>query len=109
MQKLNEKDKYMITTKQRAKLRSLANSYDTILQMGKNGMGDELIKQVNDALAAREMIKLRVLETCELTAKEAAAELSAATQSDVVQVIGSRIVLYKQNPNPKKRIIELDD
>lgn len=99
----------MITTKQRAQLRSIANSYDTILQMGKNGMGDELTKQVNDALEAREMIKLRVLETCELTAREAAQTLAGATNSEIVQVIGSRVVLYRQNKNPKKRKIELDD
>ena len=95
----------MLTSKQRAQLRALANNMETILQVGKGGIGEQLLKQVSDALLARELIKLRVLETCELTAKEAAAGIAEQTGSEVVFVIGSRFVLYK--PHPKKPVIQL--
>lgn len=94
----------MLNSKQRAKLRSLASTMDTILQVGKGGIGKELVKQVDEALTAREMIKLRVLETAPQGAAEVAQQLADASHSDVVQVIGSRIVLYRKNPN--KKIIE---
>ncbi len=95
----------MITTKQRAKLRGLANPMETILQVGKGGIGQPLIKQVDDALTARELIKLRVLENSLYTAREAAQELAQATNADIVQVIGTRFVLFRRNP--KKPQIEL--
>ena len=87
----------MITTKQRAELRAMANSIDTIFQIGKGGIGDALIKQVEDALRARELIKMRVLDNSLFSAKEAAQEISEKTGSDVVQVIGTKFVLYKKN------------
>lgn len=96
----------MLTSKQRAVLRSHANSMETILQVGKSGVGDTLIKQVDDALTARELIKLRVLENSMLTAKEAAGQLAEAVNADVVQVIGMRFVLFRRNP--KKPLYELD-
>lgn len=88
----------MLTSKQRAFLRSKANTMETILQVGKSGVGDTLIQQVEDALLARELIKMRVLENCEWTAKETAIELAEATGAEVIQVIGTRIVLFKRNP-----------
>ncbi len=92
----------MITSKQRAKLRAIANGTDTIFQIGKGGINEMLIKQVDEALTARELIKLRVLENSLVFAREAATEISEATNSDVVQVIGTRFVLYrKNNKNPK--------
>ncbi len=92
----------MITSKQRAKLRAIANGTDTIFQIGKGGINEMLIKQVDDALTARELIKLRVLENSLVFAREAATEISEATNSDVVQVIGTRFVLYRRNnKNPK--------
>ena len=87
----------MITTKQRAKLRGMANSIDTILQIGKGGISDTLIKQADDALTARELIKLKVLENCEYSAKEIAQMLSQATNSESVQVIGCKVVLFRRN------------
>ena len=75
-------------SKTRAKLRSLANPIEAILQVGKNGLGDALQKQVDDALTAREMIKLTVLETCPETPREMAAVLAAATGAEVVQAAG---------------------
>ncbi len=95
----------MLTSKQRAQLRALANPIETILQVGKSGVGEQLIKQVNDALTARELIKLRVLETAPGSVKEIAEELAQATQSDVVLTIGTRFVLYRRNN--KKPVIEL--
>lgn len=89
-----------LTSKQRAQLRGLANGIDTILHVGKDGIGDNLIKQANDALEARELIKGRVLENSMLTSREAAEELAKATRSDVVQVIGTKFVLYR--PSHKK-------
>jgi len=95
----------MLDSKQRAKLRSIANSYDTILQVGKSGIGEEVVKQVDDALTARELIKLRVQKTSPTTARETATELAENTNSEVVQVIGNRFVLYRRNA--KKPVIEV--
>ena len=89
-----------LTSKQRAQLRGLANSIDTILHVGKDGIGDNLIKQADDALEARELIKGKVLENSMLTSREAAEALAQATRSDVVQVIGTKFVLYR--PSHKK-------
>lgn len=92
----------MLTSKDRAALRKIANSLDTILQVGKGGIGEQVIKQANDALEAREIIKGKVLENAPAFAKEVAEELAAATNSDVVQVIGTKFVLYRKNKkNPK--------
>ena len=89
-----------LTSKQRAQLRGLANSIDTILHVGKDGIGDNLVKQADDALEARELIKGKVLENCMLTSREAAEALASATRSQVVQVIGTKFVLYR--PTHKK-------
>ncbi len=95
----------MLTSKQRAQLRGLANAMETIFQVGKGGIGEAMLQQIKDALRARELIKLRVLENAEYSAREAAEEIAAAVEADVVCVIGSRFVLYK--PNPKQPVIEL--
>ena len=87
----------MLTSKQRAQLRALANPIDTIMQVGKGGVTENLITTVSDALEARELIKLRVLENSDYTAKEAAAEIAEAVNADVVQVIGRVFVLYRRN------------
>ena len=86
----------MLTSKQRAYLRSLAVKEDTILMMGKSGMSPELVKQADDALEKRELIKGRVLENSPYTPHEAATELAEYTGSEVVQVIGTKFVLFKQ-------------
>ena len=95
----------MLTSKQRAQLRALANPIETILQVGKSGVGEQLVKQVDDALTARELIKLRVLETAPGSVKEIASELAEAANAEVVQTIGTRFVLYRRNA--KKPVIEL--
>jgi len=91
-------------SKTRAKLRSYANTVEAILQVGKNGMGEALQKQVDDALTARELIKLTVLETAPETPREMAATLAEATGAEVVQV-GRKVTLYRKNP--EKTIIDL--
>ena len=85
----------------------MANGLETILQVGKGGINENVVKQVVDALYARELIKIRVLENSIYTAKEAAAQLAEAAQCEVVQVMGSRVTLYK--PNPKEPVINLDE
>jgi len=98
----------MITSKQRAKLRAVANTTETIGQIGKGGILDTTVRLADDALRARELIKLRVLETCELTAREAAQQLAQRTGADIVQVIGSRLVLFRRNPQkPKEQQIQI--
>lgn len=96
----------MLTSKQRAKLRSMGTSLDTIFQIGKGGVSEETIKQISNALEARELIKARVLENSEYTAREAADVLAEGTGADVVSVTGTRFVLYRESKNKKR--IELD-
>lgn len=92
----------MLSSKQRANLRGCANKIDTILQVGKGGIGDTLIKQIDDALVAREIIKIKVLENCEYTSREVAEILAKETNSEPVQVIGNKVVLFKRNPKTPK-------
>ena len=98
-----------LTSKQRAQLRGLANSIDTILQVGKDGIGANLIKQADDALEARELIKGRVLDNnIDHDARTAAEELAKATRSEVVQVIGTKFVLYRESHSkPREKRIQL--
>lgn len=91
-----------MTGKQRAYLRRLANGADTIVHIGKGGITENVVKQTAEALLARELVKCRVLEASLLTAAEASAQLGEATGAEGVQVIGSRFVLYKPNPDKPK-------
>ena len=92
----------MLTSKQRAMLRSMASTMDTIMQIGKGGISENLIKTVSDALEARELIKLKVLENSEESPRSAAEALAQATNSEVVTVIGTKLVLYRESKNHKK-------
>lgn len=92
-----------LTSKQRAQLRGLANGIDTIVHIGKEGIGDNLTRQADSALEARELIKCRVLENCLLSSREAAEALARATRSEVVQVIGTKFVLYRPSHQKDKR------
>ncbi len=92
-----------LTGKQRAQLRALANTLEPVVHIGKDGIGDNLVKQANDALEAHELIKCRVLENCELTAREACDELSRLTRSEQVQVIGTKFVLYRETHRKDKK------
>lgn len=95
----------MLTSKQRAYLRGQANSIETILILGKGGIGDTVINQADSALEARELIKGKVLENCQFSSREAADIISKKTNSDVVQVIGSKFVLYRKNEDEPKIIL----
>ena len=94
-----------MTSKQRAYLRSLATSIDTIMQVGKDGVGENMIKTVSDALEARELIKARVLENSGFTAREAGDALADACGAAAVQAVGSKFVLYR--PSKKNKKIDL--
>lgn len=97
----------MLTSKQRARLRSIAQSYDPIFYIGKQGVSDEIINQLENAINARELIKLGVQEACEYTAREAADIIAPKLGADVVAVIGRKFVLWRRSRDPKKRVIEL--
>ena len=96
-----------MNSKDRAYLRSLANTVEPILQVGKSGITDNLIKQVNDALEARELIKITVLETAPEDAKETAIKLSSNSNSVVVQVLGRKITLYRKRKKDSKISIDV--
>ena len=92
----------MLTSKQRAQLRGLASTADTIVQVGKGGISENVIEQVMSALRARELVKGRVLENSLLSAREACDALAEACAAEPVQVIGSKFVLYKRNEKEPK-------
>ena len=91
-----------MTSKQRAYLRGLANKLDAIFQIGKNGINDNLIKQLDDALEARELIKITTLETAPDTAKNLSFEIAERIDCTVVQVIGNKITLFRQKKKDSK-------
>lgn len=93
-----------MTTKQRAYLKSLAMTMEPIFQVGKNSITPELVGAVSEALAARELIKISVLKNCADDPKELAQILAERTRSQVVQVIGKKIVLYKEDKDKNKKI-----
>ena len=95
----------MLTSKQRAYLRGLANKLDTILIVGKGEITDNIIMQADTALTAREIIKGRALENSSYSSRECADCLAEKCNADVVQVIGSKFVLYR--PNPDEPVIVL--
>ena len=92
----------MITGKQRATLRSMANTIQPIFQIGKGGLTPALTQQLDDALEARELIKVSVLETCEITQKEAGETAAQRTKSELVQTIGRKFVLYRASKDNKR-------
>lgn len=92
----------MITSKQRATLRSMANTMETILYVGKDGITENTVKEAYDALEAREIIKCAVQQNCELTAREALTELCEKLHAEPVQCIGRRFVLYRQSSRSKR-------
>ncbi len=97
----------MLTSKQRAQLRALANPIDTVLMVGKSGFSEQLYKTADEAITARELIKGKVLENCEYTAREAADTIAEAIDADVVQVIGSKFILYRRNKkDPKIKLVK---
>jgi RNA-binding protein len=94
----------IMTTKQRAYLKGLAMTMDPIFQVGKASMNPGLTEAIAEALEARELIKISVLKNCMDDSREIAETLAERTQSQVVQVIGKKIVLYKEGKDDKKKI-----
>lgn len=92
----------MLNSKQRAFLRSKANSEEPVLHLGKGGLSEPLLRQAEDALAARELIKGKVLETAPFSSREAAKQVAQAVCAEVVQVIGRTFVLYRRNQKEPK-------
>ncbi|SHE44486.1 MULTISPECIES: ribosome assembly RNA-binding protein YhbY [Caloramator] len=92
----------MLTSKQRSYLRGLANSIDSIVQIGKEGVDDRVLAQIDEALEAREIIKLNVLKNSLLTAREACDIVCEELDADPVQVIGNKFVIYRQSKNKPK-------
>ncbi len=92
----------MLTSKQRAYLRSLANPIETILIVGKGGISADVVRQAEDALTARELIKGKILQSSPVSAREAADQLASETSSETVQVIGSKFTLYRRNEKEPK-------
>ena len=95
----------MLTSKQRAYLRGLAHNLETIFQIGKGGITEEICMQISNALEARELIKARVLENSGYKASDAANEIADAIACEVVSCVGSKFVLYRESE--KKKRIEL--
>jgi len=91
----------MLKGKQRSYLRSLANSVPAIFQIGKNGIDENVIRQFQEALEARELVKASVLKNSIYTAREACEELAQALDAEIVSVMGNRFVLYKESKNNK--------
>lgn len=96
-----------MTSKQRAYLRSLATSIQPIFQVGKGEISDNMTEQISNALEARELIKVKVLENSAYSPREAADIIADATEAEVVTVIGTKFVLYKESEKHKK--IDLKD
>lgn len=87
----------MLTSKQRATLRGLANTIEPIFQVGKGGISPEFVQMVADALEKRELVKLTILNNCMLEPREVADIISERTRSDIVQVIGKKVTLFKKS------------
>ena len=96
-----------MTSKQRAYLRSMASQIDTIFQIGKGGISEEMCNQISNALDARELIKLRVLDNAEYLPRDAAEEIAEAVGAEVVTVIGTKFVLFRVSSKEKNRKIDL--
>ncbi len=95
----------MITSKQRATLRGMANRLPAILQIGKGGICDNFLQQVEDALEARELIKITVLETAMMSAREACSYVAEQVGAEPVQAIGSKFVIYRESRDNKTIVI----
>lgn len=94
----------MITSKQRSKLRALANGVEPIFQLGKGGITDNFIKQLDDALEARELIKFTVLKNADVTAKEIVNSLAEQLNAEPVGAIGNKVTLYRYSTKKDKHI-----
>ncbi|AIM15680.1 ribosome assembly RNA-binding protein YhbY [Neobacillus sedimentimangrovi] len=95
----------MLTGKQKRFLRSKAHHLDPIFQVGKGGVNENMIKQIADALEARELLKVSVLQNCDEDKNVVAQQLAEGTKAEIVQIIGNTIVLYKESVENKQIIL----
>lgn len=98
----------MITTKQRATLRAMVNTYEPVMQIGKEGIQENSLKQIEDLFEARELFKIKVLQNCDVPAKVLANQIQEKTNCEIVQVIGGKISLYKRSSKKDFKHIPLD-
>jgi len=95
----------LLTSKQRARLRSMANTMDAIVRIGKEGITERVLKQIDEALSARELIKIALEKNCEIEPKQAIAHICEKLNAEPVQVIGRKIVIYRMSEeNPRIQI-----
>lgn len=94
-------DDVMLTKQEKKTLRSMAHGLKALFQVGKDGISENLIKTLNDSLEAHELVKLSLLKTCPISVQEAALDLASGTHSDVVQIIGRTLVLYRRSDKNK--------
>jgi RNA-binding protein len=92
----------LLTGKQRSYLKGLGNNIEPIFQLGKNGLSENFTKQVEEALEARELIKIKILQNCSLEAKEVGIQLAEETGAELVQSIGSKFILYRESKDNKR-------
>lgn len=97
----------MITTKQRAMLRALGNALECVMQIGKEGLSENSYKAIDGLLDARELIKINILKTCEMSPKEVMQDICSKLNAEPVQVIGCKIILYKKSTKKGFKHIEL--
>lgn len=97
----------MITTKQRSVLRSLCNTLDPVLQVGKEGITDGTIMQANALFEARELFKIKVLNNSDMSAREVASQLAEKTHCEIVQCIGNKVSVYRRSTRKDVKHIEL--
>ncbi|MDD3924557.1 MAG: YhbY family RNA-binding protein [Erysipelotrichaceae bacterium] len=94
----------MLSNKQKAYLRALGNKERSVFQVGKEAVSDNLIQGISDGLKANELVKFNLLKSCPISANEVAIEISSATQSEIVQIIGRTIILYKKSSDNKLKL-----
>lgn len=97
----------MITSKQRSYLRAMAHNLDPLVYIGKSGVTENVIKELNSCLENRELVKVKLQEGCELEPKQAANDMAAELKAEFVQAIGRKFTLYRQSSDPEKRQILL--
>ena len=97
----------MLNSRQRAQLRAMANSYDTVVMIGKGGIDEFTYRTCDEVITKRELIKCKVLESAGITSREAADDIAGAIGADVVQVIGTKFILYRKNKKePKIKLVK---
>ena len=95
----------MLNNKQKSYLRKMANSKNALFQVGKDGCSENLYKTINDSLVVHELIKISVLKTCPSEIREVAFDIASSTQSQIIQIIGRVVTIYRPNNKERKIIL----